>query len=91
VSKQPKPAKKCIQDKPSSDRYNLRGMEGFVVVRHTRGGDEYCGFWNTEEYAMDSAQRIVDEAAYAYGSAYVSVFKATIKFQGKAIQPKGST
>jgi hypothetical protein len=72
---------------PKRDHRHPRKSTVYVVVRHTRSGDVRQGVIDSEQYAMEMAERVADEAARAYGEGSASVFKATLTLHGDAIKP----
>lgn len=65
-----------------------RKFEVFVVVRHTRSGDNRVCVLDNREQAMSTAEDVADEAATNYGYGSTSVFKGTLMLKGTALQPK---
>lgn len=62
----------------------------FVVVRHTRSGDQRAAVLDNRDDAMHRAEGITDAAARDYGHGSASVFPATLTITGKAIRPRKS-
>lgn len=72
-----------------------RRFKVFVVVRHTRAGDEQRHVLRVDKYkpggartlAFHFAEEIADEAARHYGQGSASVFKGTLTISKDAEQP----
>ena len=73
----------------------VRHFDVYVVVRHTRGGDDYKRVLfekkypsgKAREHAMEIAEDIANDAARDYGQGSASVFKGSLTMANKAEQP----